>query len=460
MAVRLRDWGDALSSRRVTASRTGIQDITITFATRVAIVLSGVAMQSLLAHTLLPAGRGAFAVCALFGSLLGVLFAPGSDAGAQHFVMAKRMSVSQGVSGSVMICLVGSMLAFSAALPMIASDLPFFQKSSAASFHVALLLVPLNTVAAAVQSQLAGLRRYGRLALFSLVRVGGNGVFVVLLVIVLDLGVVGAVAASCVSSLVMIVVCVRDLRRHEGLRWEVPARSSVRKILRYGFAYYLARVGWGVDVRIGVLFLGMLADAPEVGIFAVASGLMMQFRVISSAVSVPLLPRVTSSEGGRPDLVTLCARCTTWVTCVAVVVFLVVSVPMVTILLTAEFLSVVPLAIVIAPGIVVFAGANVLTAYFRSVHRPDVCSWAAGLGLAVNALSVPLLYGVLGVQAAAWGMTLGLICRSLVLAGKFHRMTKASASSCWFPQRGDYHRIEELMRSALRGFRRRSSTGP
>ena len=77
---------------------TGAEDVAINTLTRVTPLLSGIAIQSLLAYALLSVGRGEFAICILFAGLLGVRLIPGADAGAQCFVMARRISISQGIS--------------------------------------------------------------------------------------------------------------------------------------------------------------------------------------------------------------------------------------------------------------------------------------------------------------------------------------------------------------------------
>ena len=123
------------------------------------------------------------------------------------------------------------------------------------------------------------------------------------LVLVLQLGVDGALWAACVGNLIMIMACLRDLRRNADLTAEMPARSTLVMVLRYGIKYYIARIGWGVDIRVGILLLSMLAGRTEIGLFAVASGLMMRFVMISNAVFAPLLPRTAKDDDGRPELV-------------------------------------------------------------------------------------------------------------------------------------------------------------
>ena len=65
------------------------QDIAILFAIpRIGLVVPGLLVQGLLAW-LLPEGRGSYAVCLVFGTLLGMLFTPGAQSGAQYLVLAR-----------------------------------------------------------------------------------------------------------------------------------------------------------------------------------------------------------------------------------------------------------------------------------------------------------------------------------------------------------------------------------
>ena len=220
-----------MSSNSITTTQTsGVEDVVVSMATRVGILLSGVAIQSLLAYALLPAGRGEFAVCILFATLVGVLFTPGADAGTQYFVMIKRINVSQGVVVSLAICLCGAAVAAALAIPLINSNVAFFQKAEPTSFYVALVLIPLAAFSNAVQHQLAGLRRFKVLALCSLVQTVANGLAVVCLVVVLKRGVDGALFAACVGNLTMILACLRDLRRNV----DFEARVAGTIYARYG----------------------------------------------------------------------------------------------------------------------------------------------------------------------------------------------------------------------------------
>ena len=423
----------------------GVEDVAVSLATRVALLVSGVAIQSLLAYALLPAGRGAYAVCVLFAALFGILFTPGADAGAQYYVAARQMSVSQGVSIALVICLLGSVIAAVLAIPLIHSEVAFFQRAEGRSFFISLVLIPLITISTALQHQLTALKKFARIAFFSLLQTVTHVVALLVLVLGLRLAVDGGLAASGIGYLVMIVCCLIYLRRRERVRLEIPFNLGMIRVLQYGLKYYVARVGWSVDVRIGVLLLGMIADRSNIGLFAVASGVMTRLLIITNSVATPLLVRSARGAEGRPDLVTFCARSAMWATACALVPLLVFGDSVVRFLFSVSFVGAVPLIWMIAPGIFVYAGGSVFSVYFRAVDRPDVCSWAVAIGVATNVVVVMLLYDRLGVFAAAVGMTLSLLIRSIFLQTVFFRRTRMRVSSFYWPQVGDVQQIRALV---------------
>ena len=446
-----------IAGQTQTPNTTGGQEIVLLLATQIGGVIAGLAIQSLIAYALLPEGRGAYAVCIMLATLLGVLFTPGADRGAQYFVMAKQISVSQGVSLASTICVVGAALGTIAAVPLIHSDIAFFQKADVRSFYIALSLIPLTAYSTALHLQLAGLRRFAKLALFSLIQLITNVIAVFALVWGLDLGVDGAIISLAVSYVVSIAICLLELRRNCGLAPEVPTRAGLASVLGYGWKGYVSRAGNVLDERAGVLFLGMLASRADIGLFAVGIALMMRFNIIPNSVAPSILPRIAGDLEGRSELVTLCTRATYWATGCALVALLAISTPLVRVLLSESFLPVVPLLWILAPGVLAFSGSLVIMAYFRGVNRPDVCSWAVGIGLSANLGSLAILYPILGLEAAAWAMSIGLVLRSIFLFIMYWRTTQASLLSLWLPHRGDAAHLRSLAQSLLRRSARRQT---
>ena len=405
--------------------------------TRGVVLALNLVAQSLLAYALLPEGRGAYAVCVLFGDLAGVVFTLGTARGAQYFVIAKRLSVSQGVAAAFAFALVGSAAAVAAAIPMIHSGLSFFRNADTGSFYMALPLIPAGAFAYAAMLQLEGLRRFGRLAVCSLLRAAVTVTGIVVLVWALDWGVNGAVLALALGHLAMLGGGVAELRRHCGLLLEIPDRDSMGQSLRYGLKEYPARIGQSLEQRMGGLLLGIVAGRADIGLFTVSNTLMTRFHIISAAVSTYLLPRVAGNDTGKPELAAFCARVTWWTVGGLMLVWLAVSAPLVPLLLSEAFTPVVGLTRIMSLGMAAYAGAEIFAAYFRGINSPQVFSYAMWLSLAANVALFFAFYALWGLPGAAWALTGGLLGRSLLLWAMFHRATRLPLSATLLLRRRD-----------------------
>lgn len=437
---------------------TGGQEVALVLAARAGVLVFAQLSQSLLAYTLLPEGRGDYAIYVTFAVLAGMLFAVSADRGAQYAVMAKRLGLPQGASAALTVSLVGSALAAGLALPFIhggfGSD--FFRETDTRSAHLALLLTPLTAVSSVLSMQLAGLRRFARLTLFLLLQSAATAAAIAVLSWGMGLGVNGAVAAMAAGHATMIAVCLRDLRRHCGLAFETPSRAGFRLVLDYGLRFHGGRIGGEIEPRIGVFALWMLAGKAEIGLFAVASALMLRFTEIANAVGVVLYPRVAGAGGKQHELYALCFRLVFWVTAAALAALLAGSAPLVRLLFSEAFLPMVPLLWIMAPGILAGAAGNVSSTYFSGSNRPEVYSRASYIGLTANAASLFWLYPRMGVNGAAWAMTAGMFARCVFLGAMFHRATGMTPAEVWLPRRGDFAYLRDSGRQALsRAFAKR-----
>ncbi len=434
-------------------SEPAAREVALVFGTRVGVYTIALLSQSLLAYLLLPAGRGEYAVCVAFASMLGVVFAVSTANGAQYFAVAGRISLSKCLCGAFGVCLVGSIVATAVALPLIHSDVTFFQKAETGSFQLALLLVPLICVSYAAELQIAGLRRFALLARFLLLQSFTLVVGVVVLVWVFDQGVNGAILALIASYIVKLACCVWDLCRACGLKFEMPSVSELRHVVGYGIRYHIAQVGNEIEPRIGVFVLGLLAGRVDIGLFAAASTIMLRLGFLPSSVAPVLFPRVAKDPAKSMEALGYSLRLVCLPTAMVVVVFLAISEPVIRILLSEAFVPVVPLLWIMSPGIVAYAASNIFIAYFTGNDRPGVCSSALWLSLVVNVATCFALYPTLGIRSIAWAMTIGLIARFVFVAIVFHRATGLSLCSLWLPRRGDLVYLKNSLFVAVSGIR-------
>ena len=401
------------SEKRPIPSPSGGQEVVLLVAMRVVVLTLSLVSQSVLAYTLLPEGRGAYAVCVFVGTLVAVVMTPGADRGSQYFTMTSQLAVSHGIYVGLVICLLGCLAAGALIVPFVNSEFAFFQKASSGSFHLAIALSPFVCFSSVVRLQLAGLRRFTAVALLSSVAA------ILILVRWQGLGVNGAILSLAVGHVLVIAVGLKELRRHCRFRFEMPRPGCFKMVIGYGLREHVAKVMHAVDARIGALLLGLVAGRADIGFFAAGTGLISRIIIISDAVSMSLLPRVARGEGGNVQLATFWARFCWALTAVILAVWVMISAPVIRLLLSEAFLPSVTITWRVGLGFVVYSGADVFMAYFRGVNRPGVCSWAVWIGLCVNVVSFFPLYASFGLVGMAWAMTLGLVCRSVYLTWMF-----------------------------------------
>jgi O-antigen/teichoic acid export membrane protein len=424
----------------------GTRETLILFATQMWNVAAGLGTQSVLAWTLAPVGRGEYAVCMLFGATFGVFFTLGIDRAAQYFMMTRQQSLSQAGSVAILAALGGSAVAIALGSVLIESPIAFFHKADAGAFAIGLVLIPLTVLVSALQLLLAGLRRFAWLAFATLAQCSCALALIVVLVGVLGLGVHGALAAQASSSLLVVALMFRELRVSCRFVPVVPRWAQIRPILAYGCRYYLARIGTLIDSGLGMFIVAMFATREEIGLFAAASALVLKVFVFADSMEAALLPRVADDPAGRTELVARCVRLSGLFTAAAVACIVIAGVPLVTILLSPKFLAAVPLIWILAPGVVLYGGSQILMAFFRGTGRPGTCSVVIWVGLIVNLIALLVLYPLIGLPGAACATTLSYASRVVVLFIRYRQATGQRARDVLRFRRSDVDVILQMIR--------------
>lgn len=417
----------------------GVRDAAVAFATRVGVGAAGLASQLLLAWALLPEGRGAYAVCVTFAALLALATSLSADRGAQYFVMTGRIDMSRGAAIAFGAGLAGAAAGAAAALPLIAGGQGFFGRAEPGAFRLALVLVPLVSLSMAAEQLLAGIGRFAALAVHLAVRSVVALAAVAVLVGPLGLGVEGGLLALAAGHGAMLLLCLRDLRKHGGLALAAPSFAELRRAAGYGLRYHPGRLGVEGERHLGVLALGLLAaPAADIGLFAVASALALSVAGIANAAGVAAYPRVAAAGGGEARELGLRLRLVVMATAAALAALLACAGPLVRVALSDAFAPVVPLMAIMAPGVLAYSASNMFATWFNGAGRPGVCSWTAWCGLGAAALALPALYSAFGAAGAAAAAAFGAVVRAALLAAAFHRATGAPAREIWAPRAGDF----------------------
>ncbi len=427
----------------------GARDTATALAGKLGVLVLGLAVQSSLAWVLGPDGRGSYAVCLLFAIVLSTLFSFGVDRAGQYFSASGRLEPNRSVRAMIFLLLIGSLLAVGVGWALLSSGLTFFRKADHSSFLVALGIIPLVSVQNALLMVLGGMRRIAFMAIVSVSSVAVQLAAALVLVLGLRQGVNGALWSVIIAGVVTVAVTLHYMRRTGWLTVCGTAWRDAGRLLSYGLKYYVAKLSTVVHFRVGTLALAFFVSPHEIGLFAAASQLVARLTFVSQAVETAIFSRIAIDSAGRPALVAQSARVTMYIVGVLLCLLLALSWPIVAIVLSPEFLPGVPLVWIVAPGILVRSGSNVLMTFFMATNRPGICSWAVGTGTVVDVAAIVLMLPMLGLSAAAWALTLGYVSSGAILVASFHRTTGIALTDAWRPRREDVKALRDALRTVL-----------
>lgn len=146
----------------------GLRDFSAAFVARVGAMVLAIGTQSCLAWFLGTAGRGSYAVCLIYATLLGLVFGLGFDIASIYFVSSKRFTLSEGITYGLISGGMSSALAVAAGLILMQFPLAFFGKASPTAFHLALATIPVLLLSMAFRGLLTSMGLFGWFAIVSL----------------------------------------------------------------------------------------------------------------------------------------------------------------------------------------------------------------------------------------------------------------------------------------------------
>lgn len=422
----------------------GFQDIIVTLFSRGSSMAIALGMQSALAWMLGKDGRGEYAVCLVFSSLVGVVMAFGMDWASNYFISSKKMTLNESVSFSwvyiLLTCAIGCPVAyFTTLLPI-----EFFQKAPPAAFKLSVIWIAALMIFNFSASQLRGLREFNFLAAATI----SQGLIILVGTVIgihfLSMGVLAPIAAGIIGPVLFSIASLIWLRKKHKLAWQFPAFSKIKEALHYGMRTFWGTFSMLANIRIGTILLAFFVSKGEIGLFAVAMGLLSQIVTLADVIGSVVQPRVAACEKGRPELISLCCRLVVALSVVACLVVIVFSKPLVAILFSSDFLPVLPLLFILIPGIIIRCAGKSLFPYFNGIDKPGVVSIATILNLAANILLLVVLLPVLGLAGAAWATTGGYVISSLYLFIAFVHFSKMPILDILLVQKADLNLFKSL----------------
>jgi O-antigen/teichoic acid export membrane protein len=427
--------------------RIGFLDFSVTFATRIVGLLTVLGTQSCLAWVLGPDGRGAYAVCLIFSTMLTLVFLLGCESASIYFVASKQFSISEGIIYVSIYSFIASFLAMVAGYIIMLFDFEFLSKATTQQFYVAILSIPFGIFSTVLLRLFIAKKDIACFSGISIVGGVGNLLFTLLLVLALKTGVEGALFANIFSQTLTIILCAYFFRSRFQLSWVAPNLAGMKKILVYGSKYYIGKISNQANAQMGTMIMAFFSNTAEIGMFSVAMRLMAQVLIIPDTLNKVLSPRIAGDREGRKDLVARCFRLAGLSCAVLLLLIALLAHPIVMVLFSPSFLPAVPLIQVIAVGMTLRCGSKMLEPYLLGTNHPGVASFSVAVGAVVNVVLLYLLLPRIGMMGAAIGVVGSHLASLAVLCLAFRNLSGTGLMRLFRPRSSDFDLVSDSLRS-------------
>jgi O-antigen/teichoic acid export membrane protein len=376
-----------------------------TLATLVAVTVLGIAWGVIAARTLGPDGMGVLAIAMLYPVLFFTVGHLTFNIGTIHHIGKGKYPSGSFVANSVFIALTMGIILYI----IFAVTLPLFQDSlyknvDAKYLYIAFIIVPFYLLMYLLSGVLQGMGRIKEYNIINLVRIGAALLALIGLVVLLRFDVMGAVVAFALSYVVAAIIAVVYTRREVKEKWSLDF-ALMCSILGAGGKIHVGSIATFIYGYVGLMIANYYLSPAMVGYLNVAMTIALFLILIPQAVQVVLYPKTSSSTERDAIAISIksCRHTIFW-TLLLAIVFGLCSRHIILLFAGAEFMpSLIPL-LVLLPGVVLFAIAQVIAplwvrkGWFWRLGGSGV--GIAAIGVALQLLLVPH-YGVVGSAIAS-----------------------------------------------------------
>lgn len=416
------------------------QNIGITFFTRLFTLAISLISSVIIARLLGPAGKGILSLVILVPSFIALIASLGIEISNVYYVAQKKYSLQDIIGNSVFTTVsigipVGFLLWFLA--PFISS---FFLKGTNPLFlKIAVIMIPLTLLSAYWKGILRGEQRFKNYNLTSLCGSGFLMLFIVLLVLILRLGVIGAIIGNLLSVLGAAAISWVFVRERKDYRFlPILHKEMFFDSIKFGMKGRLANILQFFNYRFDIFIVNWFLGVENVGYYVLAASISGLIWYIPDSIGTVLYPKTASSTLEEANLFTprVCRNSIFLISLAACGLFAFSGVLISAVFGKVFLPSVKPLQILL-PGIVMLSLWKVLAADLIGRGMPEYYSYAAGISLISTVFLDFILIPKMGIIGAALASTISYSLAGLLTLFWFLKKTGVNLREVILPTRGD-----------------------
>jgi len=413
-------------------------DALTTFITRVCVFGLGFLIGVINARVLGPSGKGTVALAVLVPTFASQFLRFGVDVANVYFLGSKKHALQAILGNSLMVVVATTMVA----VPVYIICIPLISDTIAAGVEPSLLLLaglllPLSLLVGHLSPIFLGLQRvkkYNFIALWGKVTAF---FFIVVLVVVLSLGVVGAIWATILASLLVVSWALKELSKEVSVKPTLNP-GLLKESISLGFRAYLGNVVQFFNYRLDMFVVNYFIGVANVGFYSTAVTGAELLWYIPQAVATILFPRTAATGVEEAKLFTpkVC-RNTFLITLIAALGLSIVSKPLILFIYGEAFApSVIPLWLLM-PGVVALSISKILTSDLAGRGLLQYGAYSSAISLVATVICDLVLIPRWGIAGAAVASSISYCIATLVVLFFYVRISGNGLAVVLIPRKED-----------------------
>jgi O-antigen/teichoic acid export membrane protein len=429
-----------------------IKATAITFASQIVALVFMMVSGIIIARVLGPSGKGAYTIVFLIPALLFTFGNLGIGAANTYFGGSKKFEWHKIASNSFILAIVfGGILIAGFILYYFAFYPSFLRGIEASWMLLALVTVPFSLLIEYFSMILLGQKRLRRYNSIILLQSGLGLVLLSLLILVLRRGILEAILASVVATIIGAIFSMLLLGR--GIRIGLHFDSLLfRNSLVFGLKGHVGNVFQFLNYRLNFLLVAVFMSEVFVGYYSVSVALAEVLLYFPGAVGTVIFGRTSSlppREANRSTPV-IC-RQTVFITLMLGVPFFILGGFLVSFLYGPAFLPAVLPFWILLPGSVALTIPKILCSEMTGRGKPHISTYVALISFSFNLPLNVLLIPEAGIAGAALATTITYSVSAIITLIAFTRISNNSLRDTILIKRQDL----KIYRNLLLGLRRK-----
>jgi O-antigen/teichoic acid export membrane protein len=380
------------------------RDITVTFGGNFIATVLSVVNSIILARVLGPGNRGLLGLALLVPTIIATFCILGQETVNATFAGLYKDKRSSLFQQSLIITLFGTVVstlvicAFYFWLPVNKGE---FGKLTCDIILLSCLVAPNLLLFRMMSSLIRGIGKITSAAIIQVIRIATLLGLLSIFLVWLGHGYKTALLLTALNPLVAVTLSFWFLQDYVTLRPSQFSGWLFKKSLSFGSQISLATFAGFLVFRVDQVILAYMVPIEQVGLYIVAVGLAEKLKLLPNSIANAFLPRLANDMANRQSQVPMVFRCTMIVSIVSMILVVICGVPLIIIVLGADYSGMIASFIFLLPGIVFLGGASVLSSDLAVREKPKYSIWVGYLTLTVNIILNFALIPLMGIAGAA-----------------------------------------------------------